>query len=203
MQRPARTGNLVPFAKDKRVCAKVPAPGTSMTTTAETQARAPQRRLQILLIVVAAAEALAALSSLPGVAVYFMDDFPTAQLRFAQGLLSVKYALAPFLAVPAFNFAVKGRLREATLALAGLLLLTWLLDDTMSLAIHGPELSASFGGAIVFAHHFVFPVLALAGGWLALKHRRPALAALLVTLPTVFTSVGFVIFAIVMLIHGF
>jgi hypothetical protein len=174
-----------------------------MTIAADAQARPPGRWLQTLLIVVAAGEALGALSDIPGVIVVFTVDFPTALLHFAQVLLSVKYALAPFISVPAFIFAVKGRLRAATLALAALLLLTWLLDDTTSLAIHGPELSASFGGTIVFAHHFVFPVLALAGGGFALNDRRPGLAALLVTLPTMFNWVGFVIFAIAILINGF
>jgi hypothetical protein len=163
----------------------------------------PHRQLQNLLIVVAAAEALGALFSLPGIVVAFTDDFPTALLRFAQGLLSVKLALAPFLAVPAFMFAWKGRLREATLALAALLLLTWLLDDTTSFAIHGFEFKAGLVGITVFARYFVFPVLALAGGWLALKDRQPWLAALLVCAPTIFYWVGVAIFAVGMMIYGF
>ncbi len=174
-----------------------------MTISAETQARAPTERLRILLIVVAAAEALGALSNLPGIVAPYLDDVPTGFLLFAQILLSVKFALAPFLAVPALVFAVRGRLREATLALAALLLLAWLLDDTTSFVIHGLELSASFGGAIIAMHHFLNPVLALAGGGLALMHRRPGLAGLLVCLPTLLNWVGFVIFAVAILIQGF
>ena len=174
-------------------------------TTEPTAARLPppHRWLQNLLIVVAASEALGTLTSLPGIVIFFTDDFPTALLRFAQALLSVKLALAPFLAVPAFMFALKGRLREATLALAALLLLTWLLDDTTSFAIHGFEFAANLIGITVFARYFVFPVLALAGGWLALKDRRPWLAALLVCAPTIFYWVGVAIFAVTMMIYGF
>ena len=112
-----------------------------------------------MLIIVAASEALGTLTSLPGIVIFFTDDFPTALLRFAQGLLSVKLALAPFVAMPAFMFALKSRLREATLALAD--------------------------------------------GWLALKDRRPWLAALLVCVPTIFYWVGVAIFAVTMMIYGF
>jgi hypothetical protein len=163
----------------------------------------PHRWLRILLIVVAAAEALGTLTSLPGITLFFTEQHPTALLRFAQGLLSVKLALAPFVAVPAFMFALKGRLREATLALAALLLLTWLLDDTTTFAIHGFEFAGGLVGITLFARNFVFPVLALAGGWLAFKDRRPGLAALLVSVPTIFYWVGVAIFTVTIMIYGF
>jgi len=175
--------------------------GASMTADIPPPVRA--RRRQILLIVIAAAETLSTLSDLPGIVAPYLDDAPTGFLLFAQILLSLKFALAPCLAVPALYFAVKGRLREATMALGGLLLLAWLLDDTTSIVIHGTELSASFGGAIVAMHHFLYPLLGLAGGGFAYIRRQPALAAVLVSLPTVLNWTGFVIFAVGIFIHGF
>ena len=163
----------------------------------------PHRWLRILLIVVTVAEALGTLTSLPGIMLFFTENHPTALLRFAQGLLSVKLALAPFVAVPGFIFAWKGRLREATLALAALLLLTWLLDDTTTFAIHGFEFAGGLVGITLFARYFVFPLLALAGGWLALKDRRPWLAALLVSAPTIFYWIGVAIFTVTIMIYGF
>jgi hypothetical protein len=174
-------------------------------TTESTAARLPPppRWLRILLIVVTASEALDTLTSLPGIVLFFTEDYPTALLRFAQGLLSVKLALAPFIAVPGLIFALKRRLRETTLALAALLLLTWLLDDTTTFAIHGFEFAAGLVGITLFARNFVFPVLALAGGWLAFKVRRPVLAALLVCVPTIFYWVGVAIFTVNIAIYGF
>jgi hypothetical protein len=84
-----------------------------------------------------------------------------------------------------------------------LLLLSWLLDDTTTLAIHGLALQASFIGIALLAHQFVNPLLALAGGWLALKERRPVLAALMVSAPTIFYWVGVAIFAVSIFIYGF
>jgi|SRR5271169_158975 len=174
-----------------------------MSTTAVAQAPPAGRWLRTLLLVVAAAKALGALYDIPGIFVVFMDDYATTLLLVAQIMLSVSLTFAPFIAIPAFLFARKGRLREATLALAALVLLPWLLDDTTSFILHGPEFGASFFGVILFAHHFIFPVLALAGGWLAYTNRRPALAGVLVCLPTLFTWVTFVMFAIPIFIYGF
>jgi hypothetical protein len=174
-----------------------------MTVKAAAVSSPPHRWLQILLIVVTASEAIGALGSLPGIALFFTEQQPTPLLRFAQGLTSVKLALAPFIAVAGVVYAVKGRLREATLALAALLLLTWLLDDTTTLAIHGLALQASFIGIALLAHQFVNPLLALAGGWLALNNRRPLLAALMVSAPTVFYWIGVAVFAVAIITYGF
>jgi hypothetical protein len=161
----------------------------------------PQRLLCNGLIAIAGFEALAAVQPARIVAPY-LDEVPTRFLLFAQILLSVRYALAPVLAVPALIFALKGRLRAAILALASLLLSAWLLDDTTSFVIHGPELSLSFGGAVVFARHFLFPLCGLAGGRPRL--RRPAACACrAIGQTTLFTWVTFVIFAVAMFSNGF
>ncbi len=61
----------------------------------------------------------------------------------------------------------------------------------------------SFGGAVVFARHFLFPLCVLASGALAYADHQLALAALLVSLPTLFTWATFVIFAVAMFSNGF
>jgi hypothetical protein len=173
-----------------------------MSTATPTEARAPDRYLRWALLLAAGIATLSALTDLPAV---FAVDYqqPTALLRFAQALLAVKLLIAPFVAGFAFYCALKRRLRAATLALAALLLLTWLLDDATSIAIHGPALALSFDGILIGARQFAYPLFALAGGWLAYRDRRPGLAGLLVCLPWVITWVGFVNFSVAVLLNGF
>jgi hypothetical protein len=161
----------------------------------------PHRWLRLALVVVAALELLDALTSMHNI---FTDyHHQTALLRFAQALTSVQLALAPFIAAAAFIFALRGRLRHAILALAALALMVWLLDDVSSFPIHGFEFSMSFGGMVVFAHHFAFPVAAVAGAALAWKNRRLALAGLLVSLPAIVKWIGVAVFTISIMMYGF
>src|SRR5437899_1338109 len=166
-----------------------------MTTIATTEtAPTPHRWLRAALVLIAALEFLDALS---GVQNIFTDyHHPTALLRFAQTLTSIKLALAPVIAGAALVFAALGKLRCAILALAALALTTWLLDDLWSIPMHGLELSLDYGGIVVFFHHFVFPAAALAGTALALRDRRLPLAGLLVSVPTLFNWAGVVAFTI-------
>jgi hypothetical protein len=160
------------------------------------------RNLHLGLVVIAAVTTLGAVTDLPGV---FVADYNegTAPLRIAQVLVAVKLVLAPIIAGAALYFAVKVRLRAATLALAALLLVNWLLDDVPSMAIHGPDLALNFAGFAVGAREFAFPLLGLAGGLLAWGDRSPGLAGLLVCLPTLINWVGFLIFASAILVNGF
>ena len=172
-------------------------------TTDSTTARPPRPHhwLRLALFLIAAVELLDALSIVKNI---FTDyHHTTALLRFAQALTSVKLALAPLAAGAALVLAVLGRVRHAILALAALLLLTWLLDDVWSIPIHGLEFSADYGGMVVFVHHAVFPALAIAGAALALKDRRLALAGLLVCLPTLFNLAGIALFTIMIMMYGF
>jgi hypothetical protein len=172
-----------------------------MATIATTDAAPSHRWLRAGLILIAALEFLDALS---GVANIFTDyHHPTALLRFAQTLTSIKLALAPLIAGAALVYAAWGNFRRAILALAALALITWALDDLWSIPIHGLELSLDYGGMVVFLHHFVFPAVALAGAALALKDRRPALAGLLVSVPTVVNWAGVVAFTVAIMIYGF
>jgi len=171
--------------------------------TAIDTAPAPARHawLRAALVVVAAVQLIEGLSNAP---LIFADyHHATAYLRFAQALISIKLALNPLVAAAALMFAVRGRLREAILALAAFVAVGWLLDDLWSFPLHGLELSLDVGGFVVFVHHFGFPAAAIAGATLALKQRRLALAGLLVCFPTLFDLAGIFTFAVAIMIYGF
>ncbi len=172
-------------------------------TSAETAAATPPRHrwLRLGLAVVAALEFIDALFGAQNI---FTDYHqPTAYLRFAQALTTVDLALAPLVSGAALIMIAQRKLREAILMLALLALLMWLLDDIWSIPLHGLELSWSYGGQIAFFHHFIFPAAALAGGALALKDRRLALAGFLVSVPTLYNWIGVVVFTIAVMRYGF
>jgi hypothetical protein len=172
-------------------------------TSAESAPAAPPRHrfLRIALAVVAALELVDALGGAQNIFTDYHHE--TAYLRFAQALTSIDLALAPVIAATALLYAAWGNLRRAILALAALALLTWLLDDIWSIPIHGLELEWSYGGQVALFHHFIFPAAAIAGGALALKQRRLALAGLLVSVPTLYNWIGVVLFTIAVMRHGF
>jgi hypothetical protein len=172
-------------------------------SNAEPMAAAPARHpwLRVILAAVAAIEFADALSGLTNIFLDYHHD--TAYLRFAQALLSVKLALAPLVAGAALVFAVAGRLRAAIVALAALVLLSFVLDDVWSIPLHGFELTPDFGGLTAFAYYIAFPLAAVAAIVLALKDRHLALATALVCVPTVFNWLGVAAFAIGVMIYGF
>ena len=173
-----------------------------MTTIATTDTAAPSHRwLRVGLVLVAALEFLDALS---GVENIFTDyQHPTALLRFAQTLTSIKLALAPLIAGAALVFAGMGNLRRAILALALLVVVGWLLDGLPSIAIHGLTLTFNFAGLEELSHYFLFPASALAGAALALKDQRLGLAGLLVSVPTLLNWAGVVAFTVAIMMYGF
>jgi hypothetical protein len=173
-----------------------------MTIIADTDTAPPRHGwLRAGLVLIAALELLDALSGIENI---FTDyHHPTAYLRFAQTLTSIKLALAPIIAGAALVFAAMGNVRRAILALAALALTTWVLDDVWSIPIHGLELSLDYGGIVVFFHHFIFPAAALAATALALKDQPLPLAGLLVSLPTLFNWAGVVAFTVAVMMYGF
>ena len=171
-----------------------------MTTAASTDSAPPYRWLRVLLVLIGALEFL---DALPGVQNIFTDyHHDTALLRFAQGLTSVRLALSPLLAGAALVFAALGNIRSATLALAALILTTWLMDSLPAIAIHGLRLKADFGALEEFVLYFFAPSTAVAAAILALRDRL-ALAAALVSLPFLFKWVTGVIFIVALMIYGF
>ncbi len=116
-----------------------------------------------------------------------------------QALTGVYLALAPLVSAAALLLAAIGRVREAILALALLILLTWLLHGIWS--IHGSGLPWANGNPLL--QLFIFPAAAIAAAALAVKNRWLAIAGLLVSVPTIYGWVPMVIFTIGVLIYGF
>jgi hypothetical protein len=172
-----------------------------MTTIADKYAAPSHRWLRVLLVLIAALEFLDALS---GVQNIFTDrHHETVWLRFAQGLTSIQLALSPLLAGAALIFAALGNIRYAILALAALTLTAWVLEALPSIAIHGIRLSLDYSGFEELVLYIVAPLVTVAAAFLALKHKRLSLAALLVSLPALFKWVGLVLFIIAVMIYGF
>ena len=99
-------------------------------------------------------------------------------------------------------FAALGNVRRAILALAALVLTTWLLDGLPSIVIHGLRLKPDYGGLEEFVLYFFAPATAVAAAILALRDRL-ALGAALVSLPFLFKWVTGVIFIVALMIYGF
>ena len=172
-----------------------------MTADTTRPAPDPQRHLQRALMAVAVIELLNALLGLR----HIFNTAPNelTSIQFAQALLSLYLALAPLVVGTALWLAIKRRLRQAIIALGTLTLLSWALDDVWSVAIHGPELSWSYAGQVMFVHHFVNPAAATVGVALAVKDRQLPLAGLLVCFPTLYNWINFFIFAGAVFIRGF
>ena len=169
-----------------------------MTATAD--ARPPNSRIRVALIVIAAIESLGALRDIPAI---FYDFNPTTPLgKFAQGLGTVDLVLAVPFVLAALYFALKSRLRLAIAALAIRMLVTWLCD-LPSIAIHGIEWSLTFGGIQVAAYQIGAPLIALAALYLVRRDERLGLATLLVALPLIVFWLGVIAFGISVMIHGF
>ena len=169
-----------------------------MTATVDAPSR--HRRIRSALIVIAAIESIGALFNIPAI---FYDFNPTTPLgKFAQALGNVDHVLAALLTLAALYFAFASWLRLAIAALAIRILVTWLCD-LPSIAIHGIEWSATFGGIQVAGYQIGAPLIALAALYLARRNERLGLATLLVALPTIFFWLGVLAFGISVMIQGF
>jgi len=170
-----------------------------MAATAEAAAPLAPARVRVLLIVVAVIETVAAFNGLP---VLFGDLSEVPGTGPAGWTILATIVLRPVFAIAALTFAVRRRLPRAVLALAVVVLLSW-LSLLPSVIIHGLELSPGFPGLLIVANVVLFPLLALAALALAWRDRRLALAAILASLPTLVWIVGFIVFAVAIAIYGF
>jgi hypothetical protein len=153
-----------------------------------------------LLIVVTALESLGAVRDFPVL-------FAAPEQFFEQGLggwiIAAKLVISPVVALAAFVFAGLGRTRQAVLALAGVIFLTW-LNYMPSVVLHGFDFSGSLPVALQGAFQIVLvPLLVAVIAVLAWQQRQLTLAAVLASLPTVVGVIGVVAFAIGVSIYGF
>jgi hypothetical protein len=158
------------------------------------------RGWRIVLIVAAALEFLGGLQGIP-LLLGDLSEIPGPGL--GGWIITTKIVLQPVLGLLALLLAVTGRVPGALLAMALIILLTW-LNFLPSVAIHGLDL----GGNVFVALHMLFqivlaPLLAVVVAALAIRGRRLALATILAVVPTLVGVLSVVAFAIGIAIYGF
>ena len=157
----------------------------------------PPAWLRLGLIAVAIIETIGGLSSVP---VLFSEGPAFTGWAFA-----VRIVLVPLLAIAALVFALMGRLPRAIMAMAALVLATWLAEEITSF-LHPPKSPVSGAGVLgVYAvlQRFVYPVIAIAALVLAWRNERLVQAGLLASIPTILGALMVVAFGIGVMIYGF
>lgn len=157
-------------------------------------------KLRIALLIVAGIEILNSVSNLP---IIFGNRVEILGAGLAGWLLAADLTLLPLIAIAAFILALKYRLGHAVIALAAMIVLTW-LTYVPSIILNWTEFPGSgLGGAIVLLQAAAFPLLALAAAALAWRNERLVLATVFVSLPTIVGLVGVLAFAISVALYGF
>ncbi len=98
-------------------------------------------------------------------------------------------------------FAVIGRVRYAIIALAAVVFMTW-LNYMPSVVMHGLEFEG-IGAFETPARIIAFPLMAACAIALAARNQRLRFATALAGIPTFYSLVGLMIFAIGVSIYGF
>jgi hypothetical protein len=160
---------------------------------------APRRLgLRIVLIIAALLEAFDALSS---VSTLFGDMSEIPGPGFGGFLIKAHIATHPVLALAVLAFAAIGRVRYAIIALAAIVFMTW-LNYMPSVVLHGLE----FKGVGAFetpVRIIAFPLMAACAIALAARNQRLRLATALASIPTFYSLLGLIVFAIGVSVYGF
>ena len=120
---------------------------------------------------------------------------------FGGFLIKAHIATHPVLALAVLVFAAIGRVRYAIIALAAIVFMTW-LNYMPSVVLHGLE----FRGVGAFetpVRIIAFPLMAACAIALAARNQRLRLATALASIPTFYSLVGLIVFAIGVSIYGF
>jgi hypothetical protein len=157
--------------------------------------------LRILLGVAALLEAYNALSVVSDLLI------PGHKASGLDGAIARAYlAVHPVLALAALLFVLIGRLRDATIVLGVVVLVTW-LNEMPSVVRHGFDFGSSYTALQTAAQFIAFPLMAACGIAYAARDQRPAISAALVSIPTLFMvlfhAVSIVVFAIGVMMYGF
>jgi hypothetical protein len=160
---------------------------------------APRRLgLRIVLIIAALLEGFDALSSVPTL-FGDMSDIPGP--GFGGFLIKAHIATHPVLALAVLVFSAVGRVRYAIIALAAIVFMSW-LNYMPSVVLHGLE----FRGVGAFetpVRIITFPLMAACAIALAARDQRLGLATALASIPTFYSLIGLIIFAVGVSIYGF
>ena len=170
----------------------------TMALTADRAPRAPHLALRILLILLSAILTLGALEQLPAV----RDYIPLRELSIFAAPMTVEHnPLMPLLTGVALLLAITGRVRYAIVALGAFMLLAW-ANELPSITIRGNPYARGYTGFTLLAQIFLYPVIAVASIWLALRDRLLGLAFAFVALPTLVFWTVMGPFLIAVLISG-
>jgi hypothetical protein len=172
---------------------------TTLNDAASAPVRAPRLLgLYLLLILMAAIEAFDGLSHAP---ILFGDMSEIPGPGVGGTIIKAYIASHPLLAVAALVFATIGRLRYAIMALGALVLMTW-LNYTPSVVRHGLD----FSGISAFqtpVQIIAFPLMGACAIALAARNQRLGLAAVLVSIPTLYGVFAVIAFGIGVMLYGF
>lgn len=171
---------------------------TEPTTFADAVPAPRHLGLRVVLIIAAVLEAFDALSS---VSILFGDMSEIPGPGIGGFLIKAHIATHLPLALAAPLFAATARVRYAIIALGAVVAMTW-LNYLPSVVLHGLE----FNGVGAFetpVRIIAFPLMAACAIALAARNQRLGLATALATVPTFYSFIGLVIFAIGIGIYGF
>jgi hypothetical protein len=172
---------------------------TILPDAASVPIRAPRLHgLYLLLIIIAAIEAFEGLSHAP---MLFGDMSEITGPGLGGAIIKAYIASHPLLALAALALATVSRQRYAIMALGALVLMNW-LNYMPSVVRHGLD----FGGFSAFQtpiQIIAFPLMGACAIALATRKERLGLAALLVSIPTLFDVLAVVAFGISVFLYGF
>lgn len=154
--------------------------------------------LRIVLILVAVIELFDAFSSVP---ILFGDMSEIPGSGFGGFLVKARIATHPLLALAALILAAMGHVRYAIIALAAVVIMTW-LNFMPSVVRHGLEFKGT-GAFETPIRMIAFPLMAACAVAYAARNERLRHAAALVTIPTVLQWLGVLAFAVGVMIYGF
>jgi hypothetical protein len=172
---------------------------TTLNDAASAPVRAPRLLgLYLLLILMAAIEAFDGLSHAP---ILFGDMSEIPGPGVGGTIIKAYIASHPLLAVAALVFATIGKLRYAIMSLGALVLMEW-LNYMPSVVRHGLD----FRGISAFETPIrivAFPLMGASAIALAARNQRLGLAAMLVSIPTLYGVFAVIAFGIGVMLYGF
>jgi hypothetical protein len=156
---------------------------------------------RLLLLIAAVIEFLGGLNGLP---ILFGDLNEVPGPGLGGQIILAGIVLQPLLALAAIFFTVRGKIPYALVAMAFIILLSW-LSYVPSVRLHGLDLSQgdAFTTAMLGWQLIVAPVVALAVAGLALRETQLTLATVLAVLPTLAHVLSVIVFGISVAIYGF
>jgi hypothetical protein len=154
--------------------------------------------LRAVLMTAALLEGFDAASSLPTL---FGDMSEIPGPGLGGFLIKAHIATHAPLALAALVFTAIGRVRYAIIALAAIVFMTW-LNFMPSVVVHGLEFKG-IGAFETPVRIIAFPLMAACAIALAARNQRLRLATALASIPTFYSLLGLIIFAIGVSIYGF